>query len=169
MPLLEVNPRSVCRGNEIRFYIKQQCLYKVILVKIFKLCEKNNFYKTPLFLTNLQPVSHLTIPIPKRTDYNFCFSHKILKFLRKFVNVFRFSLFRKFRNKFEKFTSFNNFEDFPFTLTGERERWDEAKMMKRRIFSNIPIIVFQCFEDRNPQRAQNKIKHVKFLCQSHSL
>lgn len=154
MTLLEFNSSSVSRGNEIRFYINRQCLYKVILVKIFKLFEKITSIKLHCFpQISGQLDSHLTIPIPKCMDYNFSFSHKILKFLWTFVNVFRFSLFRKFRNKFEKFNSFKNFEDFPLTTTRARERWDEAKMMKRRIFSNIPIIVFQCFEDRNPQKS----------------
>lgn len=115
---------------------------------------ENNFYKTPLFLTNLQPVSHLTIPIPKCMAYNFSFSHKILKFLRKFVNVFRFSLFRKFRNKFEKFTSFNNFEDFPFTLTWARDETGRGEDDdEKKNFLKYSHNRFSMFEDRNPQKS----------------
>lgn len=49
MPLLEVNPFSVSRGNEIRFYINRLCLYKVILVKICKLFEKITSIKLHCF------------------------------------------------------------------------------------------------------------------------
>lgn len=154
MSLLEVNPRSVCRGNEIRFYINWLSSYKVILVKICKLFEKITSIKLHCFSQTSSQFRTLQYPFQNAL---IIISVSHTKSWNFYENLSMFSdlvYFENFETNSKNLPVLTISKIFP-SPQPERER-DETRRGEddeKKNFLKYSHNRFSMFEDRNPQKS----------------